>query len=364
MPPLIQLTEQGLYCRQGDFFIDPWAPVGRAVITHAHTDHAKPGSQAYLASPTGALVLRERVQAGAKIEEAPFGRAVTMNGVKVSLHPAGHLLGSAQVRVESPRGEVWVVSGDYKTQPDRTCEPFELVRCHTFITESTFGLPVFRWRPQAEIFEQVNAWWRRNRELGRTSVIYAYALGKAQRVLGGVDPGIGPILVHSTVARFLPAYAAARFTLPYCEQAGAGNIPGACGRGLVIAPPGTGRTPWLNRFAPYASAFASGWMLLRGTRRRRGHDCGFVLSDHADWDGLMTTIRATGAARVLVTHGYAEVVARWLREQSLDAAPLATPFENDEAANGESGPEELEPQMTQMDADDAADQGGLMKETG
>lgn len=319
--PLLELTEKGLYCAAGGFYIDPCRAVERAVITHAHSDHARPGSKVYLASPAGAPLLRERVGAGPRIESIPFGEPAEMNGVRLSLHPAGHLLGSAQIRVERA-GEVWVVSGDYKTEADRTCEPFEPLRCHTFITESTFGLPIFHWRPQAEIFAEINAWWRRNREGGRTSVLFAYSLGKAQRVLAGLDPSIGPIQVHGAVESFLPAYAAAGIELPPVGRAGLDNIQAVRGRGLIVAPPGSAGSHWLHRYRPLATGFASGWMQLGGTRRRQGMERGFVLSDHADWAGLTSAIGATGAERVLVTHGYVEQVVRWLGEQGYQAGPL------------------------------------------
>ena len=210
---LLKVTDRGLYCAAGDFYIDPWKAVDFAVTTHAHSDHARGGSRHYLSSAEGRGVLQERLGSGAHIQGIPYGETVARNGVRISLHPAGHILGSAQVRVEY-RGEIWVVSGDYKTEAERTCAPFEPVRCHTFITESTFGLPIYRWRPQAEVFDGINAWWRANQLASRTSVLFAYSLGKAQRVLAGVDPTIGPIFVHGAVAKLLPHYAAAGVELP------------------------------------------------------------------------------------------------------------------------------------------------------
>lgn len=324
--PLIVPTARGLHCPLGGFYIDPWAAVERAVITHAHADHVRPGASHYLTAASGAPLVRERLGPLAHVQGAPYGKRLTMGGVTVSLHPAGHLLGSAQVRVESPEGEVWVVSGDYKTQPDRTCEPFELVPCDVFITESTFGLPIYRWPAQEAVFAEMNAWWRANQARGRASVVLAYSLGKAQRVLGGVDPSIGPILVHGTVARFLPAYKAAGIALPHVERCESDAPEAVRRRALVIAPPGSVHMPWMRAFQPAATAFASGWMLLRGSRRRQNFSRGFVLSDHVDWDALTQTIRATGARRVLVTHGYAAPVVRWLREQGLDAHALPTDF--------------------------------------
>src|SRR5690349_17905297 len=165
MPSLLEATDKGLYCAAGDFYVDPWAPVDRAVVTHAHADHARPGCRAYLTTEKGAIVLRERTGEDASIETLAYGATTDLNGVTVSLHPAGHILGSAQVRVEH-RGEVWVVSGDYKTERDLTCDAFEPIRCQTFVTESTFGLPVYRWRAQQEVFDEINAWWRANQARG------------------------------------------------------------------------------------------------------------------------------------------------------------------------------------------------------
>ncbi len=322
---LLQVTEDGLYCAAGDFHIDPWRPVNFAVTTHAHSDHARVGSRCYLTSEPGRAVLQERLGADARIEALAYGATTTRNGVTISLHPAGHVLGSAQVRVEY-RGEVWVVSGDYKVERERTCAPFEPVKCHTFITESTFGLPIYRWRPQSQIVDEINSWWQMNRSNQRNSVIYAYSLGKAQRVLAAVDVNIGPIFVHGAVARLLPTYAAAGVALPEVQPVNEETVRAAAGRGLVIAPSSADGTPWLRRFGEISKASASGWMQLRGARRRAALDRGFVMSDHADWDGLLASIRATGASRVLVTHGYIAPMVRWLAENGLQAEALPTRF--------------------------------------
>ncbi|HEV2693780.1 MAG TPA: ligase-associated DNA damage response exonuclease [Verrucomicrobiae bacterium] len=327
---LLENTERGLYCAAGDFYIDPWRAVDFAVITHAHSDHARAGSKNYLCARPGRDVLQERLGPEAKIETLAYGDTVMRNGVKISLHPAGHILGSAQVRVEH-LGEVWVVSGDYKTEAERTCAAFEPIKCHTFITECTFGLPIYRWRPQAEIFAEVNAWWRENQKDGRTSVVFAYSLGKAQRVLSGLEPGLGPIFVHGAVAKFLPLYAQAGVVLPETVRAEAESIKTAGGRGLVIAPGSTDGSPWLRKFGERSTAFASGWMNIRGARRRRALDRGFVLSDHADWNGLLGSIRATGAERVWATHGYTATLVKWLRENGCEAEALTTQYEGEMA---------------------------------
>ena len=339
---LLRSTDRGLYCEAGDFFVDPWLPVESAVITHAHGDHARWGSRAYLASRAGERVLRTRLGDGARIRAVDYGESIALNGVRVSLHPAGHILGSAQVRVEH-RGEVWVVSGDYKTEADPTCAPFEPVRCHTFVTESTFGLPIYRWREQREVFAEIDAWWRANAAAGRASLLFAYALGKAQRLLAGVDAGIGPIYAHGAVERLNADYRAGGVDLPP-----AGN-PAAAPRGtdfagaLVVAPPLANGTPWMRRFGAASTAFASGWMRVRGQRRRRAVDRGFILSDHVDWPSLLAAIEATGASCVWVTHGYREPVVRWLRERGLEAQAVASSWEgeSDEAdvasASGDAG---------------------------
>lgn len=307
---LLQMTERGLYCAAGDFYVDPMHPVPFAVITHAHSDHARAGSGRYLASEQCKPVLQERIGASSRIETLPWGKTITRNGVAISFFPAGHILGSSQIRVEHC-GEVWVVSGDYKVEPERTCDPFEPIRCDTFITECTFGLPIYRWQPQSEVFDAINEWWRANQALERTSVLYGYSLGKAQRILAGVDASIGPIFVHGKVARFLPIYAAAGIALP--GVAGSEYVKGASSAGaLVIAPSSVEGSPWLRKFGAISTAFASGWMQLRGARRRQALDRGFVLSDHADWNGLLTAIHETGANRVLATHGSSGPLVRWI----------------------------------------------------
>ncbi|GAB4038803.1 MAG: ligase-associated DNA damage response exonuclease [Rubrivivax sp.] len=332
MPDLVVERPEGLYCPAGDFHIDPWRPVPRAVITHAHADHARRGHGAYLAHRDSAGVLRARLGEIA-LQALDYGEAVSINGVRISLHPAGHVLGSAQVRLEH-RGEVWVVSGDYFVSgagdANPTTPPFEPQRCHCFVTESTFGLPVYRWRPQAEVLAEVNAWWRANAEAGRSSLLLAYSFGKAQRLLAGVDPSIGPIAVHGTVASVNEAYRAAGVALPATVALDTLADPR---RALVIAPPSVRGSAWARRLGDGSDAFASGWMQLRGARRRQGLDRGFVLSDHADWPGLQQAIAATGASRVIVTHGYEAVMVRWLQQQGLEAGSFRTEY-------GDEAPEE------------------------
>jgi putative mRNA 3-end processing factor len=267
---------------------------------------------------------------------------VERQGVKVSLHPAGHVLGSAQVRVEY-RGEVWVASGDYKTEADGTCAPFEPVPCDTFITESTFGLPIYRWPTQQALFTEINAWWQRNADEGRASVLFCYAFGKAQRILHGVDAGIGPVVVHGAVEPLNAVYRAAGVALPPTLRVTDGGVtPALLKRALVLAPPSAQGTPWMRRFGHYSDAFASGWMQLRGTRRRRGVDRGFVMSDHADWPGLQSAIAGTGAGRIMVTHGSVAVLVRWLSEMGLQAEGFKTEYGDEDVAD-QAAPEPLAP---------------------
>jgi putative mRNA 3-end processing factor len=335
MADMVVVRKEGLYCVPGQFYIDPWQPVERAVITHAHGDHARVGHGHYLAASSSVGVLRTRL-GEIHIDGLDYGATLVHNGVTISLHPAGHVLGSAQVRMEH-QGEVWVASGDYKVEPDRTCAPFEPVRCDTFITESTFGLPIYRWCPQQQTFDELNDWWRRNAAQGRCSVVFAYAFGKAQRILAGIDPSIGPIVCHGAAVPINHAYRAAGVSLPPTLMVG-DVAKGDLQRALVIAPPSAAGSPWMKRFGDYSDAFASGWMQLRGARRRRGVDRGFVLSDHADWPGLLQAIAATGAPRVIVTHGSIPVMVRYLREKGLDAAGFATEYGTEEAV--EEAPQE------------------------
>jgi putative mRNA 3-end processing factor len=328
---LIVQRPEGLYCPAGDFYIDPWRPVDRAVITHAHADHARTGHRHYLAHTQAQGVMRSRLGA-IPIQALEYGEEVMHRGVKISLHPAGHVLGSAQVRV-AHGGQVWVASGDYKIAPDPTCAAFEPVRCDTFITESTFGLPIYRWDSDSQVFAQINAWWAANAAVGKASVLCCYSFGKAQRILSGVDAGIGPIITHGAVEPLNKAYREAGVVLPETRTMSEITHNDDFKRCLVLCPPsargGLGGTPWIKRFEPYSDAFASGWMLLRGARRRGGYDRGFVLSDHADWPGLHGAIAATGAERVIVTHGNMPVMVRYLQERGLQAESFQTEYGGD-----------------------------------
>jgi putative mRNA 3-end processing factor len=326
---MIAATSSGLFCPAGNFHIDPWSPVERAVITHAHSDHASAGSAAYLCAAPGAAVLKRRLP-DARVETLEYGAPATMGDTRVSFHPAGHILGSAQVRVERG-GEVWVVSGDYKRQDDPTCAPFEPVRCHTFITEATFGLPIYAWDPAAAIVGEILSWWRENREQQRPSIVFCYVLGKAQRLLAELRDGAdAPIHLHGAMAAMTDAYRDAGVPLAATERISEDMRGKALARSLVLAPLSARGTPWMRRLPNASVGFASGLMRIRGVRRQRAFDRGFVLSDHADWPALLATIEATGASRVLVTHGWSDALARYLAEtRGLETGTIRTHFEGE-----------------------------------
>ena len=326
---MIRSTPSGLFCESGNFHIDPWEPVERALVTHAHSDHARPGSASYLCAAPGESVLRRRIP-DAIVETLPYGEALTIGETRVSFHPAGHILGSAQIRVEH-RGEVWVVSGDYKRQTDPTCVPFEPVPCHTFITEATFALPIYTWDPPAAVTSEILTWWRANRDEGRPSVLFCYVLGKAQRVLAELgDDADGPIHLHGAMAAMTDAYREAGIAMPPTERITETMRGKALSRSLVLAPLSARGTPWMKRLPHASVAFASGLMRVRGVRRQRAFDRGFVLSDHADWTALLATIAETGASRVLVTHGWSDALARYLTEErGLETGTIRTAFEGE-----------------------------------
>ncbi len=350
MSDLLEINPNGLYCPAGDFYIDPWRQVSHAVITHAHADHARPGSDRYLCASPGKHVLRTRMGNNAIIDTVKYGEHFSVHGVDVSLHPAGHLLGSSQVRVHH-QGVTWVVTGDYKLQQDSTCECFESVPCDVFVTESTFGLPVYRWPEPVTVAKEINTWWRANADSGRTSVLLSYALGKAQRVASLLDPSIGPIYGHGAVMKLVEAYRASGVRLPPIDRIPPRSRKIGGGRGIVIAPPSAAGTSWINRFGETSIAMVSGWMLLRGVRRRRGFPQGFILSDHVDYPDLMQAVRSSGAQRVLVTHGFTDVIARLLTEQGLRAEILPTRFVGEEPPDDSAVDENLKDSLQYRDSD-------------
>ncbi len=322
--PLLRLTSAGLYCELGGFHIDPWSPVAKGVITHAHADHFVAGCKHYLTAKPGVEILRKRLGPRAVIQPLSYGETVDCFGVKVSLHPAGHILGSAQVRVEH-QGEVWCVSGDYKVAPDPTCAPFEPVRCQTLVTESTFGHPFFAWEDQTAVFRQIHAWWRDNQQRGEASLLYAYSLGKAQRLLAGLNADQGPILVDPAVEAINHFYRDEGGVFPPSSVLTQDLPADAWSQSIVILPPAERWKPEIAGRGSYRSAFVSGWMALPDGPRQRRVETGFALSDHADHKEILATIAATGAETVLVTHGYIDVLVDLLRSRGLDAKPHKTP---------------------------------------
>ncbi len=334
---LIQLTPEGLYCPAADAWIDPWRPVPRALITHGHADHARPGCGAYWAAVPGEGVLRQRLGSGIELAAVDYGQERRLGGAMVSFHSAGHVLGSAQIRITAG-GETWLISGDYKRDADPSCALFEPVTADVLITEATFGLPIYRWRPGRQVAAEILAWWREAPQ--RPSLLFAYAFGKAQRLLAelaalGVEE---EVLLHGAVQALMAPYRSAGVVLPPTRPLG--ELPrceSLAGR-LVIAPPSAHRSPWMKRFPSPQTAFVSGWMAVRGARRRRGFERGFALSDHADWDGLLCTVRDSGAQQVYVTHGNSDGLARFLREeQGISAEPLSGDFAAEREEEGGNG---------------------------
>ncbi|NHE58548.1 ligase-associated DNA damage response exonuclease [Cyclobacterium plantarum] len=331
---MITLDDKGIFCPQAGIYIDPWKPVDKAVITHAHADHARWGMKHYLAQDQSKEILKYRLGADIQLETLPYGKEISINGVKLSLHPAGHIPGSAQVRLEY-KGQIAVISGDYKTEADGISSPFSPVSCHIFVSECTFGLPIYRWESQEKIFADLNQWWARNAKEGLCSVVFAYSLGKAQRILRHLELDTGHVYAHGAIWNTNEALAADGFLLPEVQKISR-EIPKENYRNaLVLAPPSAAGSPWMKQFFPYRTAICSGWMNIRGARRRRAADAGFVLSDHADWTGLNEAIVATGASKVYLTHGSNQPFARHLQEAGLDAEALNTLFKGESSDAGD-----------------------------
>lgn len=324
--PLITFNENGIYCSRAGVYIDPWKPVDKALITHGHSDHARWGSNHYLCTTSAEPVISYRLGNEAKIESIDYGKTININGVKFSFHPAGHIIGSAQIRVEY-KGEIWVASGDYKLEKDGISEPFESVKCDHFITESTFGLPVFEWKPQEQIITQINNWWRANAAEGRVSVLGSYALGKAQRIINHVDHTIGEVLTHGAVEYTNKVLRKQGIFLKQTTKVDNSMHFNRFKGSLIIAPPSSFVSPWIRKFKNYSTAIASGWIGVREMKYPSGR--GFELSDHADWKGLNLAVKATEANHIYVTHGYTDLYAQYLREQGYDAQVIQTEYHGD-----------------------------------
>ncbi len=323
--PLISFTSKGLFCEQGDFFIDPWKPVDKALVTHAHADHSYAGMKQYLAHKLSAPIMKHRLGKNISVQEVEYSEKLSINGVKVSFHPAGHIPGSAQIRVEN-KGEIWVISGDYKTYDDGISTAYEAVKCHHFITESTFGLPVFNWPEPETVHADMNQWWQRCNELGQTPFIFAYSLGKAQRVLANLNPENGTILTHAAVDNTNQLLAKHGIQLPPTSVVTPEMEVKKIKNPIVVAPPGALNSSWQKRFNKPVTSVASGWAQLRGMRRRRNTDKSFVLSDHADWNGLNQAVKASESKNIYVTHGYTQIFTKYLNEQGYNAQIVKTEF--------------------------------------
>jgi len=326
---LLDFTKKGIYCAPGDFYIDPWRKVNKAIITHAHADHARQGHRQYIAMKDSVPILKFRLGSFIQITGLLYNESIMINGVKVSFHPAGHIIGSAQVRVEF-QGEIWVVSGDYKTVNDGITTPFEPVKCHTFITESTFGMPSFQWSEHNIIHDDINAWWSANAAKNTVSIIAAYSLGKAQRITHNLDLSIGPLYTHGAIENTHNVLRQQGYNLPIGKSISISSKASEFENAMVLAPPSAMNTAWANKFGASSEAVVSGWMAIRSIRKRRNAEYGFVLSDHADWSGLLSAIQSAGAENIFVTHGYTEVFAKYLNEIGYNAAVVKTEFSGDE----------------------------------
>lgn len=324
--PLLAFNQNGIYCAAANVYLDPWKPVENAIISHGHADHSRWGHKNYITHHSNVPIIRHRL-GDISVTGKEWNETFVINNVKFSLHPAGHIIGSSQIRVEH-KGEVWVFTGDYKTEDDGVAVPFEPVKCHTFITECTFGLPAFKWQPQHQVFDEINSWWQQNREDGRTSVLFGYSLGKAQRLLKHLDPSVGKIYTHTAIENMTAILRGqcefpetTRITRETKKEELKGNI--------VLAPPSAHGSPWIKKMVPYVTGSASGWMAFRGARRRRAIDKGFVLSDHCDWQSLLSSIKATGCEKVICTHGYTEIFSRYLSTLGYDARTEETQYEGE-----------------------------------
>lgn len=340
--PLLAFNDKGIYCAQANVYLDPWRPVTNAIITHGHSDHSRWGHKNYITHHLNIPIIKHRL-GDINVTGKDWGETFSVNGVTFSLHPAGHIVGSAQVRVEY-KGEVWVFTGDYKTEDDGLATPYEVVKCDTFITECTFGLPAFKWLPQQEVFNDINTWWAQNKAEGKTSVLFGYTLGKAQRLLKHLDTDIGKIYTHGAVENMTEVIRP-MVDLPPTKLITRDTKKEEIAGNMVIAPPSAHGTPWIRKMTPYVTGSASGWMAFRGARRRRAIDRGFVLSDHCDWQSLLESIKATGCEKVISTHGYSEIFSKYLREQGYDARTEHTQYEgetdedetNQKNSSGEEG---------------------------
>lgn len=325
---LIEFTNKGIYCKQGKFYIDPWRPVDLAVTTHGHADHVKWGNKAYLCHQLTKSILNQRLGEDLNIQTLGYGEEISINSVRLSLHPAGHVIGSSQVRLEY-KGEICVISGDYKTEDDGISTAFEPVKCHTFVSESTFGLPIYKWQPQETIFDQIRDWVSGNHDQSKTSVLVAYSLGKAQRLIRGLA-GYSNLYVHNSIANLNDRFIAAGVDLPKTIRITTETRKEDLQNGIVIVPPALADGRWIKNLHKAATGVCSGWMQVRASRRWRSADAGFALSDHADWPGLLSAIKATEAEKVFVTHGYTATFSKYLNEIGIESEEVKTQYGNED----------------------------------
>lgn len=326
--PLIEFTDKGLYCKQGNFYLDPWKPVANAIITHGHSDHARFGHENYFCHTLTKPILQLRL-GNNNYQTSEWNKSHFLNGVKVSLHPAGHIVGSSQIRIEY-KGEVWVFTGDYKTENDGISGAYEPVKCHTLITESTFGLPIYKWNPQQQIYTDIQNWVSQNMADDKASVLIAYSLGKAQRIMDALKNVTDTVYVHGAIYNVQQVMQNLGYSFLNVKRITAATTNNELKGSVIIAPPSADGTPWMRRFKPYKLAICSGWMQVRGNVRRRNADKGFVLSDHCDWNGLLSSVQATGAQKVFVTHGFQSAFSKYLNEKGIEADEVTTRYGDEE----------------------------------
>ncbi len=331
---LVKFTKKGIYCQQGKFYLDPWKPVDYAIISHGHADHARWGMKNYLCTTESKPILRHRLGADINVQSLDYGKTIEINGVKVSFHPAGHVIGSAQIRLEY-KGYVVVFTGDYKTQPDFITTPFESIKCHTFITESTFGLPIYNWKKEEELQKELHAWVHTNKQNDRSSVFLGYSLGKAQRLLSLLDGVDDDIYVHRSIFNLNKAITDSGFELPNTKLWSVDLDKKTLQKKVIIAPPAILGSRMLKRLPNPATAICSGWMQIRGNRRWQSVDAGFAVSDHADWNGLIDAVKSSEAEQVYVTHGYQAVFSKYLRDIGIKADELITEYGDENLINSE-----------------------------
>jgi len=339
--PLITFTKKGIYCKQGDFYIDPWWPVDYAVTTHGHSDHVRYGNKYYLCHTLTAPIIKKRISEDLNIETLDYGKQIIRNGVAISFFPAGHIIGSAQVRLEY-KGEICVISGDYKTEYDGISTPFEPIKCHSFVSESTFGLPIYKWQKQAVVFDDIKNWVNNNINQMKTSVLIAYSLGKAQRLIKNLATDL-PIYVHNSIANLNEVIINSGINLPETIRITPETKKDDMQKGILIVPPVMRDSKWIKSLNQSATGICSGWMQVRAHRRWQSADAGFTLSDHADWPGLIEAVVATGAEKVYVTHGFTAAFSRFLNEKGIESAEVTTYF-------GQEDDQEAEVDLTNQNA--------------